>query len=416
MTTLVPDSYTISHFTPPEDGPRQANIFLTARANAHGSFALVGRPRYFEDAVQEWMISKHPGGSDQLFSICNLATGHYLSRKVDSGLVVLSNAPCYWRLSCVDMNYAISSEGNDSGTLQVSSARTSRSSISGDDHPINLVHPRSNAESQSKSSHLWTLIPTFRLADSPKIHPLPELHPQPRLGIPTIRAPPSPTPTLVHELAGTYCIKHLSSGLAVDLYYSLSLDGTPVALEAPNDGASQVWKVTKKPTPRDLEADDGNQRQTLYWIQCVASGTYLSCSDKSAHGAESLATGNASPSDWVIEPVGSPEHPHYRLLVEGTNLALDISAGQLTDGTKLIVAPASGSLTQHFHLEPTRQAFNSILALRAPPEPPTLLDRSRATSTVSLQTSSSGTSTVGTFLSSPEPSTAFISDLASSLH
>lgn len=41
--------------------------------------------------------------------------------------------------------------------------------------------------------------------------------------------------------------------------------------------------------------------------------------------------------------------------------------------------------------------------------------RARATSTVSLQTSSSGTSTTGTFLGSPETSTLFISDLSSNL-
>ncbi|KAG8916918.1 hypothetical protein FRC00_014251, partial [Tulasnella sp. 408] len=53
MTALVPDSYTISHFTSPEGGKRQANIFLTARVNTNKTFALVGRPRYFEDTVQE---------------------------------------------------------------------------------------------------------------------------------------------------------------------------------------------------------------------------------------------------------------------------------------------------------------------------------------------------------------------------
>ncbi|KAG9049754.1 hypothetical protein FS837_009288 [Tulasnella sp. UAMH 9824] len=394
MTALVPDSYTISHFTSPEGGKRQANIFLTARVNTNKTFALVGRPRYFEDTVQEWMISKHLGGNGQLFSIRNVATGHFLSRSESSNdasgsSLELSDAQHYWRISCVDMNYSIASGDEEPVALQILPHGNPQNS---DDSQIRLVPSSGDAGAQPGASHLWTLIPTFRGVESPEVQPVPKFPPQSSLPIPIIQAPIPSSPQSSPTFSGTFYIKHPSSGLALDLYYSLKADNTPVTLEEANGGPGQVWRIMQKPQTEAGDPRIEEDNQGYHWVQCVASGTYLS--------GGGFVTGNAEPQDWVVEPIGSSEHPSIRLLAAGTGLALDVADGQVMEGTKVVLARASKAPTQHFFLEKTRviskqRSSSSFKAFKL------LGTRARAPSFVSLKTSSSGASTAGTFFGSP---------------
>ncbi|KIO33339.1 hypothetical protein M407DRAFT_17894 [Tulasnella calospora MUT 4182] len=335
MTALVPDSYTISHFTPTQAGNRQANIFLTARANANKTFSLVGRPRYFEDTVQEWMINKHVGGYKQLFSIRNVATGHFLSRSKNSSdgsgpSLELSDVQHYWRMSCVDMSYTITSESEDSETLQVHVPGKPQNS---DDSQIHLLPSSVSAGPQPRSFHLWTLIPTFRGIESPEAQPVPKFPSQPLLPIPIIQTPPPPPPQSTPSFSGTFYIKHPSSGLALDLYYSLKADNTPVTLEEANGGPGQVWRIMKKPQTEGEKLRNEEDNQGYYWVQCVSSGTYLS--------GRGFVTGNAEPQDWVVEAIGDSEYPYIRLLEAGTGLAIDVADGQMIEGTKVRSSGAS---------------------------------------------------------------------------
>ncbi|KAG8893969.1 hypothetical protein FRC00_009751 [Tulasnella sp. 408] len=260
----------------------------TDRGSALVTGGLAGAP--------QWMINKHVGGSNHLFSIRNVATGHFLARSESSSdrsdrALELSDAQYYWRISCVDMNYSITSGDEEPVALQVFPRRELQTS---GDSQIRLVPYSGDAGPQGPQagiSHLWTLIPTFRGVESPEVQPVPKFPPQSSLPIPIIQAPiPSP-PQSSPTFSGTFYIKHPSSGLALDLYYSLKADNTPVTVEEANSGPGQVWRIMRKPQTEDGSPRIEEDNQGYHWVQCVASGTYLS--------GRGFVSGNAEPQDWV---------------------------------------------------------------------------------------------------------------------
>ncbi|KAG8975734.1 hypothetical protein FRC05_005252 [Tulasnella sp. 425] len=191
------------------------------------------------------------------------------------------------------------SGGENAETLQVQFDAQSRKSISKDDLPIRLLSSPVTAQPQSNNFHVWTLVPTFRVMESPVVQPIQRFNPEPPSQIPTIHAPIPPLVLSEPDFSGTFYIKHPSSGFALDLYYSLRVDNTPVTLAEANDGPSQVWKIIKKPRLDSDEPDGEKGKPDHYWVQCVASGTYLSHSELGSEGVPKFATGNAEPLDWL---------------------------------------------------------------------------------------------------------------------
>jgi hypothetical protein len=113
------------------------------------------------------------------------------------------------------------------------------------------------------------------------------------------------------SLAGTYQIKNVNSGLALDTQNADTAQGTLVDQATPGSGGTQSWKL--------VAAGSG-----LYKIQNVASGLLLGITNEStSDGADALIWGDNGTPDhlWQIVPAGNGQ---YKIANDNSGLLLGV--------------------------------------------------------------------------------------------
>jgi hypothetical protein len=131
---------------------------------------------------------------------------------------------------------------------------------------------------------------------------------------------PSGTST---SLAGTYQIKNVNSGLALDTQNAGTAQGTLADQATPGSGGTQSWKL--------VPAGSG-----LYKIQNVASGLLLGISGMStADGGDALIWGDNGTADhlWQIIPAGNGQ---YKIANDNSGLLLGVQNMSTSSGAQVL--------------------------------------------------------------------------------
>lgn len=125
------------------------------------------------------------------------------------------------------------------------------------------------------------------------------------------------------SLAGTYQIKNVHSGLALDTAGAGTAQGTLVDQAAPGSGSTQSWKL--------VAAGSG-----LYKIQNVASGLMLGITNAgTADGGTALIWGDNGTLDhlWQLIPAGGGQ---YKIANDNSGLMLGVSNESTSAGAQVL--------------------------------------------------------------------------------
>lgn len=125
------------------------------------------------------------------------------------------------------------------------------------------------------------------------------------------------------SLAGTYQIKNVNSGLALDTQNSGTAQGTPVDQNTPSSSATQSWNV--------IDAGSG-----LYKIQDAASGLVLGITNEStANGGTALIWGDNGTPDhlWRFLAAGNGQ---YKIQNYHSGLLLGVSNMSTSPGAQVL--------------------------------------------------------------------------------
>jgi hypothetical protein len=135
--------------------------------------------------------------------------------------------------------------------------------------------------------------------------------------------PGSGTGTGTGSLAGTYQIKNVNSGLALDTAGEATAQGTLVDQVAASSSATQSWTLVAAGT-------------NLYKIQNVASGMLLGISNEStADGADALIWGDNGTPDhlWQVNSAGSGE---YKIVNNNSGKVLGVLNASTASGAQVL--------------------------------------------------------------------------------
>jgi hypothetical protein len=133
----------------------------------------------------------------------------------------------------------------------------------------------------------------------------------------------TPSGASTASLAGTYKIKNVNSGLALDTQGSGTAQGTLVDQATADSSSTQSWTL--------VSAGDG-----LYKIENAGSGLLLGIDDEStADGGTALIWGDNGTSDhlWQLIPVGSGE---YELVNDNSGLVLGVTDESASSGAQVL--------------------------------------------------------------------------------
>ena len=125
------------------------------------------------------------------------------------------------------------------------------------------------------------------------------------------------------SLAGTYQIKNVHSGLALDTAGAGTAQGTLVDQATPGSGSTQSWKL--------VAAGSG-----LYKIQNVASGLVLGITNAgTADGGTALIWGDNGTLDhlWQVIPAG---HGQYKIANDNSGLMLGVNNESTATGAQVL--------------------------------------------------------------------------------
>jgi len=154
---------------------------------------------------------------------------------------------------------------------------------------------------------------------------------QPR-GEPSNRAPPQPQSDYRGAVsAGTYYIRNVHTGTALDLAGGSSEDGTRVIGYSAGTGNNQQWIL-----------EGGFQG---YTIKNGQSGTYASYQNHETPADGILLTGNNNKVEWDVKQADQG----YQIFLAGTNLVLDLASGDASDGAKICLWTNKGENNQKWN-------------------------------------------------------------------
>jgi len=146
------------------------------------------------------------------------------------------------------------------------------------------------------------------------------------------QAPPSSYRGAVNP--GTYFIRNVHTGTALDLAGGASADGTRVIGYAVGSGSNQQWIL-----------QGGFQG---YTIKNEQSNTYASYQKHEMPADGILLTGNNNPVEWDVKQADQG----YQIFLAGTNLVLDLASGDASDGAKICLWTNNGGNNQKWNFTP----------------------------------------------------------------
>ena len=135
---------------------------------------------------------------------------------------------------------------------------------------------------------------------------------------------------------GVYTIKNRSSGRAMDVEMARSNDGARVQIYNANNTSAQMWEITR-------------QTDGFYTIKNVNSGKMLDVNGGSSRPGAHLQiwkNNSTCAQRWSINAVGE----NVALINKCSKLAVDITGGNTNNGTKLQIWSYNGSGSQQWNL------------------------------------------------------------------
>ncbi|KAG8931814.1 hypothetical protein FRC03_011340 [Tulasnella sp. 419] len=132
---------------------------------------------------------------------------------------------------------------------------------------------------------------------------------------------------------GTYYIRNVHTGTALDLAGGASTDGTKVIGYSAGSGNNQKW--TLEPGSRG------------YRLKNAQSGTYAGFQSHESPTDGVLLTGNRNAPEWDVKQADQG----YQFFIPGTNYVLDLASGDRSDGAKICLWTNKGENNQKWNLQ-----------------------------------------------------------------